>query len=92
MSLQESVLKLFEKTIDMIGEEDNEFPDEDFSSMFKDTFKNIIKETSKFSKMDANELKKRLEEIEVENKNLKNRVAELEQQLANKLRMDLDLD
>jgi hypothetical protein len=90
MSIQESFLKLFEKSIDMMGGEDCEFPEEDFSNMFKDTFKTILKETSKFRKMDANELKKRLEELEAENKILKSRVAELEFQLLNKIVLDLD--
>jgi hypothetical protein len=90
MSLQESVLKLFEKSIDMIGGEDCEFPEEDFSKMFKDTFKTIIKETNKFSKMDVNELKKRLEELEAENKVLKDRVAELEFQIVTKTVLGLD--
>ncbi len=90
MSLQESVLKLFEKSIDMIGDEDSEFPEEDFSNMFKDTFKTILKETGKFSKMDVNELKKRLEELEAQNKVLRDRVAELEFQLATRTVLDLD--
>jgi hypothetical protein len=91
MSLPEKVFKLFEKSIDMIGDEDSEFPDEDFSSMFKDTFKTILKETSKFSKMDVSELRKRLGELETENNTLRERVAELEGLL--KIRNDsLDLD
>jgi hypothetical protein len=90
MSLQESVLKLFEKSIDMIGGEDCEFPEEDFGNMIKDTFKSILKETNKFSKMDVNELKKRLEELEAENKVLKDRVAELEFQIVTKTVLGLD--
>jgi hypothetical protein len=90
MSLQESVLKLFEKSIDMIGSEDCEFPEEDFSNMFKDTFKTILKETTKFNKMDVNELKKRLDELEAENKVLKDRVAELEFQIVTKTVLGLD--
>ncbi len=92
MSVHESVLKLFEKSIDMIGDDDCEFPDEDFGNMFKDTFKNILKETSKFSKMDISELKKRLEELEAENRVLKDRVSELEAQIVTKTVIDLDLD
>jgi hypothetical protein len=90
MSLPETVLKILEKSIDMIGSDDCEFPEEDFSNMFKDTFKNILKETSKFSKMDVNELKKRLEELEAENKLLRDRVADLENQLVDKIVLDLD--
>ena len=90
MSLQESVLKLFEKSIDMIGDEDCEFPEEDFTNMFKDTFKTILKETSKFSKMDSSELKKRLEELEAENKVLRDRVAELEKHFVTNIVLDLD--
>ncbi len=90
MSLPETVLKLFEKSIDMIGDEECEFPDEDFSNMFKDTFKTILKETSKFSKMDCSELKKRLDELETENKALRDRIAELEHQLVTKLVPELD--
>jgi hypothetical protein len=90
MSLQESVLKLFEKSIDMIGGDDCEFPEEDFGNMFKDTFKTILKETTKFSKMDVNELKKRLEELEAENKVLKDLLAELEFQLATRTVLELD--
>jgi len=90
MSLQESVLKLFEKSIDMIGGEDCEFPEEDFSNMFKDTFKTILKETTKFNKMDVNELRKRLDELEAENKVLKDRVAELELQIVTNTVPDLD--
>jgi hypothetical protein len=74
----------------MIGGEDCEFPEEDFSNMFKDTFKSILKETTKFSKMDVNELKKRLEELETENKVLKDRVAELEFQIVTKTVLGLD--
>jgi phosphoglycerate-specific signal transduction histidine kinase len=98
MSLPEKVLKLFEKSIDMIGDEDGEFPDEDFSNIFKDTFKTILKETSKSSKssksskmdMDMEELKKLLDELEAENKTLKERVAELEYQLVTKIAPELD--
>lgn len=90
MSLPETVLKLFEKSIDMIGEEDCEFPEENFSNMFKDTFKTILKETSKFSEMDARKLKQRLEELEAENKALKDRVAELENQLVTNIVLGLD--
>ena len=90
MSLHESFLKLFEKSIDMIGGEDCEFPEEDFSNMFKDTFKTILKETTKFNKMDVNELRKRLDELEAENKVLKDRVAELELQIVTNTVPDLD--
>ncbi len=91
MSLPETVLKLFEKSIDMIGDEECEFPEEDFTAMFKDTFKGILKETKNFTGMNASELKKRLEELEAENKLLKGRVEELEGQL--QIRKDiLDLD
>lgn len=90
MSLPETVLKLLEKSIDMIGDEDCEFPEEDFSNIFKDTFKSILKETTNFSEMDSRKLKKRVEELEAENKALKDRLAELENQLVTNIVLSLD--
>jgi hypothetical protein len=93
MSLQDTVFKLLEQSIDAIGKDsDSEFPDEDFSTLFKDTFKGILKQTNEFSKMSTGEMKKRLEKLEVENKSLKERVAELEKQLQSKLLTEIDLD
>jgi hypothetical protein len=92
MSLQDTVFKLLEKSIDAIGDEDNEFPDEEFGVLFKDTFKGILKQTSEFNKMSSSELNGRLEQLEVENKQLKERVIELEEQLKSKILEELNLD
>lgn len=93
MSLQDTVFKLLEQSIDAIGKDDNsEFPDEDFGTLFKDTFKGILKQTNEFSKMSTCEMKKRLEKLEVENKSLKERVVDLEKQLQSKLLTEIDLD
>jgi hypothetical protein len=93
MSLQDTVFKLLEKSIDTIGkDDDNEFPDEEFGTLFKDTFKGILKQTNAFNKMSTSEMKKRLEELEVENKSLKERVADLEKQLHSKILFEIDLD
>jgi hypothetical protein len=93
MSLQDTVFKLLEKSIDNISKDsDSEFPDEEFGTLFKDTFKGILKQTNEFSKMNTNEMKKRLEELEVENKTLKQRVVDLEKQLQSKLLTEIDLD
>jgi gas vesicle protein len=93
MSLQDTVFKLLEKSIDNISKDsDSEFPDEEFGTLFKDTFKGILKQTNEFSKMNTNEMKKRLEELETENKTLKQRVVDLEKQLQSKLLTEIDLD
>jgi hypothetical protein len=93
MSLQDTVFKLLEKSIDAIGQDnDSEFPDEEFGTLFKDTFKGILKQTNEFSKMSSSEMKKRLEELEIENKTLKQRVADLEKQIQSKQLFEIDLD
>ena len=93
MSLQDTVFKLLEQSIDAIGKDnDSEFPDEDFGTLFKDTCKGILKQTNEFSKMSTGEMKKRLEKLEVENKSLKERVVDLEKQLQSKLLTEIDLD
>ena len=86
MSLPETMAKIFEKSIDMIDDEYCEFPEEDFNNLIKDSFKVILKETSKFiqtGNKNENEmdLQKRIDELEAENKALKEQVVKLEKQV-----------
>lgn len=83
MSLPETMAKIFEKSIDMIDDEDCEFPEEDFNNLIKDSFKIILKETSKIIQTGKNEtdLQKRIDELEAENKALKEQVVKLDKQV-----------